>query len=67
MTNHVAYMTSEARDSLKEIIYEKHVQPSGAYYELFWYHWPEDGVFPWEDLNQLSLSTIKRGSYALLG
>jgi len=42
-------MSQEAASSLKEILYEQHQQSTGAFYEVFWYHWPSDGVFPWED------------------
>jgi hypothetical protein len=42
-------MSREARGALINIIYERRDFPSGSYHEIFWYHWPRDGVFPCED------------------
>jgi hypothetical protein len=42
-------MTREAEVTLSNILYERHDFKSGSYYEVFWYHWPRDGILPWED------------------
>ncbi len=42
-------MSGEAEESLIDIPYERQQSQSGSYFEIFWYHWPRDGVFPWED------------------
>ena len=65
ITNHVAYIPEEERRRLREIIYEKHVQPSGAYYEIFWYSWPRDGVLPWEDFEPAAFVYNTRGKLCL--
>ncbi len=42
-------MSEKAEASLINIIYERKDFPSGSYYEIFWYHWPRDGLLWWED------------------
>ena len=46
-------MSREAEASLVNIVYERKNSRSGSYYEIFWYHWPRDGVFPWEDFEPI--------------
>ncbi|MHB8567584.1 MAG: hypothetical protein ACYC7D_13615 [Nitrososphaerales archaeon] len=76
MTAHKAYMSREAEASLINIIYEKQDFTSGSYYEIFWYHWPRDGVFPWEDCepivfaynykHELCFVLVRRGWRAII-
>jgi len=49
LTEHIAHMSRKAEEEIIEILYEIHKFPSGSYYEVFWYHWPRDGLLPWED------------------
>src|SRR5580704_13978034 len=53
LTRHRAHMTRKAEDDLIEILYEIHTFATGSYYEVFWYHWPRDGLFPWEDFEPI--------------
>ncbi|HZW57942.1 MAG TPA: hypothetical protein VFF30_16755 [Nitrososphaerales archaeon] len=54
-------MSREAKNTLVNIIYEREDFPSGSCYEIFWYHWPRDGLLPWEDYEPIVFAYNYRG------
>jgi hypothetical protein len=60
MTDHTAYMSREALSDLVDIVYERQSTLSGSYYEIFWYHWPNDGLLFWDDYEPIVFAYNRR-------
>ncbi len=57
-----SYFSSEADElELIEVIFEQ-----GDRFEIFWYHWPRDGVFPWPDYEPVVMVYNSDGTLCLL-